>query len=108
MKKGLIFLLVFLVLVVGAIYIFIPNQLRVSRELLLNANSFGVYRSLADENTWNKWWPNNVSSKTNELPELDGFQFEVRNKLFKTLEVGLKSPGQDYSSGILFIPIEHD
>ena len=108
MKKGLIFLLVLLVLVVGAIYIFIPNQLRVSRELLLNANSFGVYRSLADENTWNKWWPGNDSSKSTALPELDGFQFEVRNKLFKTLEVGLKGQGQDYSSGILFIPLEHD
>ncbi len=108
MKKGLIFLLVLLVLVVGAIYIFIPNQLRVSRELLLNANSFGVYRSLADENTWNKWWPNNASSNSTALPVLDGYQFEVRNKLFKTLEVGLKGQDRDYSSGILFIPLEHD
>ena len=108
MKKGLIFLLVLLVLVIGAIYIFIPNQLRVSRELLLNANSFGVYRSLSNENTWSNWWPNNDSSKSSALPELDGYQFEVRNKLFKTLEVGLKGQGQDYSSGLLFIPLQHD
>ena len=108
MKKGLIFLLVLLVLVVGAIYIFIPSRLNVVREIVVNANSFGVYRSLADENAWSKWWPDNTSSKSNALPELNGYQFEVRNKLFKTLEIGLKGQGQDYSSGILFIPLEHD
>jgi len=126
MKKGLIFLLVLLVLVVGAIYLFIPSRLNVVREIALNANSFGIYRSLADQDAWNKWWPvrpdhprlndsvgqaggpNNPSSKSNALPELGGFQFEVRNKLFKTLEVGLKGQSKDYSSGILFIPLEHD
>lgn len=116
MKKALVYVLVLIIALIAAIYIFIPNKLNVVREVLVNANSFGVYRSLADENAWHKWWPvrpghpggPNKSTTNSTLPEYDGYQFEVRNQLFKTLEVGIKGNGKEYSSGILFIPLEHD
>ncbi len=98
MKKGLVFLLTVVVLVIAAIYLFIPNKLTVAREIVLNANSFGIYRSLADETTWNKWWPKDAN----------GYEFTLKKKLFKTLEIGLKDKDSEYSTGIRFIPLEHD
>ena len=107
MKKALVYVLVLIIALIAAIYIFIPNKLNIAREVVLKANSFGAYRGLADENSWSKWWPK-TGSTNSSLPEYDGYQFEVRNKLFKTLEVGLKGKDKEYSSGILFIPITRD
>src|SRR4030095_6302184 len=105
MKKGLLFLLLLFILIIAGIYLFIPNQLKVSRELLLDANSSGIYRCLSEESNWARLWPKNVSDS---LPEFNGYQFELRKKLFKTIEVVLKTKDSEYSSGMLFIPLEHD
>ena len=79
-----------------------------ARELAVDTNSFAAYRGLADENTWSKWWPREDSINPGKLPTLNGYQFSIDKKLFKTLEIGLQGKDIKHSSGMLFIPLGQD
>ena len=57
MKKILITLVLLLVLVLAAVYLFIPGKIKIETSISLNAALPGVSRSLMDENNWKKWWP---------------------------------------------------
>jgi len=108
MKKVFTFLLVLIVVALGAIYLFIPARLVVAREVLVRANSVGVYRTVANEKSWAKWWPGSMGANINSSFLYNGYQFDVSNKIFKSVEVLIKNNEQEYSSAILFIPITRD
>ncbi|HTD94168.1 MAG TPA: hypothetical protein VK644_10165 [Chitinophagaceae bacterium] len=66
MRKWLIALLVLLLVAIAIIYLFIPDTIRVQREISFTANDRGVRRTLLDRNTWTRWWPATDSSSAGE------------------------------------------
>jgi len=61
MKKIFLFISIFLILCIAAVYIFVPRKLFVSSGLSFHANRDGLHRSLADDTNWKKWWPGTVT-----------------------------------------------
>ena len=62
MKKWLIGLTVIILLLVVCSYVFIPERINISEEVLVNCTPGGAMRILIDENKWKKWWPGNNST----------------------------------------------
>lgn len=73
MKKGLLFFSVLCVLLVAAVYIFIPARLTVSSVVLVNVNSAAVYRCLVDKSKWAAWWPGTSAAAAADTA--DNFQY---------------------------------
>jgi hypothetical protein len=63
MRKWLIALLVLLLVAIAIIYLFIPDTIRLKREISFTANDHSVRRTLLNRNTWTRWWPGADTSK---------------------------------------------
>lgn len=90
MKKGWLFFLVLCVLLIAAVYIFIPARLTVSSVVLTNANSVAAYRCLTDENKWIAWWPGTFSATaTND----SGRSFQYNQVTYKIEQSSVNALG---------------
>jgi hypothetical protein len=110
MKKILLFISIFLVLCIAAIYIFFPKKLVVSSALSFHANGDGLYRSLADGNNWTKWWPGTVTKTSGKLSSFrhNDYDFYVREILYNAIQLTIIKNG-DSSKGLLrIIPFNND
>jgi hypothetical protein len=61
MKKWLIALVSFCLLLIGGVYIFIPGTLIISTIVTITSAKNATNRFLLDETRWHKWWPNQES-----------------------------------------------
>jgi len=110
MKKILLFTSILLVLCIAAVYIFIPKKLVVSSALSFQANREGVYRFLAKDKNWQKWWPGTVKKTgTNYLCFTYGdHDFQFREILYNAIRLNLIND-DDSSTGLLrLVPITND
>ena len=62
MKKWLISLSIFLILVLAAVYFFIPGTIKISKVVLVNCTESGASRYLFEKNKWKNWWPDSAVS----------------------------------------------
>ena len=110
MKKILLFISIFLVLCIAAIYTFFPKKIVVSSALSFHANSDGLYRSLTDGNNWTKWWPGTVTKTSDKSSYFshDDYDFYVREVLYNAIQLTIIKNG-DSSEGLLrLIPFNND
>jgi len=110
MKRILLFVLVFLVLCIAGVYILVPKQLAVVSDITVHANREGVYRFLASDSNWKKWWPGAIKKgSTNSLCfTLEGYDFQLGQKLYNAIQFNLSKNG-DSSAGLLrLIPFTND
>jgi len=110
MKKTVLSILIFLALCIGAVYIFIPKKMGVSGALSFRANSDGLFRSLAEESNWKKWWPGIVTETSNNAFRLthDHYDFKVREILYNAIQLTVIQ-GSDSLDGLLrIIPFNND
>ena len=110
MKRILLFVLVFLVLCIAGVYILVPKQLAVVSDITVHANREGVYRFLASDSNWKKWWPGAIKKgSTNSLCfTLEGYDFQLGQKLYNAIQLNLSKDG-DSSAGLLrLIPFTND
>ncbi|MBC7826116.1 MAG: hypothetical protein H7122_00105 [Chitinophagaceae bacterium] len=97
MKKWLIGLLLVIGLAVGSSYFFIPDRLKISKHVIINNNQQGVFRFLADEDNWEKWWPDNGATEASILKHGD-FEFQIKQVLHNAFEINLASNNVNTSS----------
>lgn len=111
MKKLLIAVLIIFLTCVAAVYVFIPQELKVSSITIIKANERPVYRSFIDENNWKKWWPgnhvNNAQENRNEL-YLNNDTYKTGSKLPFGIEVIISSKDTSMSSFMRLLPLSPD
>ena len=62
MKKWVIVLLTGLVLLLIAVYVFIPNTIIIRSSIVIKATRPGIHRMLLDNANIAKWWPGKISN----------------------------------------------
>ncbi len=104
MKKIILFISIFLIICIAAVYIFFPKKLFLSSALSFHANGDGLYRSLAEDINWKKWWPGTVTGTDNNSLRFthDNCDFQVRKLLYSAIQLTLIKNG-DSSDGLLRI-----
>jgi hypothetical protein len=102
MKKILITLVLLLVLVLAAVYLFIPGKIKIETSISLNAALPGVSRSLMDENNWKKWWPGESVFNYNKQT------YSIRSKISSVLNIDIHSGKDTVTSRLGLVPIEND
>jgi len=110
MKRILLLVFLFLVLCIAAVYIIVPKQLAVASSITFHANREGVYRFLANDSNWQKWWPGTIKkTSTNSLCFMhEGYDLHLGEKLYNAIQLKL-SNNRDSSAGLLrLIPFTND
>ncbi len=113
MKKGLIGLLFICLVVLVSIYIFIPDNLVISKITLVKANQNSSYRILADENQWGKWWSSfskqdSLSFKVLKAYNYKNISYSINNKMDNAVGILIKNKDFEISSIINILPLSID
>lgn len=107
MKKIMIILIIALLLLLGSIYIFIPDKIKIGSVTKSSLNITAATRYLVNSINWAEWWPgvkplhyNNIDFKIAKK-KLDSFEIQLlykKDTLLSTLEiVSLDSNATAYS-----------
>jgi hypothetical protein len=95
MKKTGIVVVVLLLLVLAGVYLFIPNKIQFSHTLTVAANREALFRNLADNENWGKWWPGEKPDATGQF-FLNGVHYQIQD--VKTLSIPLSVSGKKFRS----------
>jgi hypothetical protein len=92
MKRISLVLGIILLLALAFIYLFIPNQITVSKEVNITANREALFRKLGDTIEWRKWWPGKYQpNAANRSYLLRGFQYKLDDKKFFSLPISISN-----------------
>ncbi len=105
MKKWIAFFLVAAALLFGAVYLFIPNIVKLKASKGIGATRPGLYRSLLDKQNVAKWWPGKVS---NDSFYFNDFVYTINNSNITVLPVTVAGEGIHLSSSLFLIAIVKD
>lgn len=112
MKKLVIGFFAIIVMLVLTAFIFIPANLTVSLNSIMNANQTATYRVLGDNENWPGWWPGLLkfqdTVKTPVSFNYKGNNYKVTKKLFNALEIGITNSNQKLNSRIFILPVNKD
>jgi hypothetical protein len=72
MKRWLLFVCIVLVLLIAAVYLFIPSRIVVSKVVPVKCNVEAAARVLADSGRWNRWWPDGGAARGGPVSGGDG------------------------------------
>ncbi len=113
MKKWIIILLCLLALVIAGVYIFIPSELSIKKEMIVGANPQGVYRTLSNEDNWIKWLPGKKKETSRQERRdtpfnYNGYGFHVNKRTPHALEILLSNSDSILSSALLILPLNVD
>jgi len=110
MKKILLVISIVLVLCVLAVYFFVPKKLFISSGVTFHANREGVYRFLAKDSNWQRWWPGTVKkTSTNSLCFThEGYDFQIDETLYNAIRLKLVKNGDSAGGLLRFIPFTND
>jgi effector-binding domain-containing protein len=83
---------ILLVLVIAAIYFFIPSQLKISLLVPAKCNVFGADRVLGDTGKWVRWWPENIKGRG--VLEYKGVNYQAEKRLMRSVEINIDDKGR--------------
>ncbi|MEJ7828526.1 MAG: hypothetical protein WKF91_10030 [Segetibacter sp.] len=106
MKRLLFLIAVVVVLVISAIYIFIPKEIKIAEVVYVRCNETAGYRSLANDSNWKKWQPYKFSFVPNS--NSSNYYFLPSQKYTEGLEIIIKKDTSVYYSLISLLPIKVD
>ena len=86
---------ILLVLVIAAIYFFIPSPLKSSLLIPVKCNVFGADRVLGDTGKWARWWPEYV--KGSGGLKYDGVNYRPGKRLLRSVEINIDDKGRALS-----------
>jgi len=107
MKKLMLSLVLILVLLVAAVYIFIPAQIKVSAVKKIGASEPGTARLFLDS-SWTKWWgaddsTGNSFSAENGVYICNGSEFRLAKLLHMSADITITHNEQAFTSRALVI-----
>jgi hypothetical protein len=113
MKKLLIVFVSVCILLLAAVYIFIPSKLEISKVEYINCNVNGAFRVLSNEKTWHKWWPEDSSSnkRYNDSSRsffYKGYNYHLSEKFYNAIAVPITQDGSTHESKIMIIKLNID
>lgn len=106
MRKGILVLLIVLLCLMGGSYLFIGHKIRVSEVMNVEINQQAAYRSLLQENTWTKWWPDDGEGQAGSPAfRYNGYSFSIDQKLFSGVAIQIKNNKESYASVLSVFPL---
>ncbi len=108
MKKGILISIVLVALALGATYLFIPANLKISRTIRMEANKEGLYRKLSQPTAWAEWWPGSKTLNESGFWELDGGHFFPLEQKMLSLSIILKEGSLEATAELTLIAIKTD
>ena len=102
MKKIVLGLVLSMVFLLAAIYLFIPGRLKMEAAISLNVAMPGVSRTLANENNWKKWWPGETPFNYNKQT------YAVRGHIFNAFDIDIYSDKDTINSRMNLVLIKAD
>ena len=102
MKKILIILVLLLVFVLAAVYLFIPGKIKIEASISLNAGLPGISRLLIDENNWKKWWLAETHFRYNKQT------YSIRSKISSVFDIDIYSGKDTVNSRLELVPVKND
>jgi hypothetical protein len=95
MKKFLLGVFSFIVLLLICIYVFIPGDVEIAKTEYIRSSADEAYKALNNESNWKKWWPEiGVIKKNNTGTELffyKGYRFELTTQSGNSIELKIIS-----------------
>jgi hypothetical protein len=92
MKKWIIGLFGFVLIILAGIYIFIPRNIELSQTIVVPCKINAVNRHLLDKKEWVKWWPHNDSALTENTDfAYNGFSYQVNKLFYNRIEIFTKN-----------------
>lgn len=105
MKRLVFAIVVVIALLVGAVYIFIPNEIKIAEASYISCTEKAGYRILMNDNNWKKWLPS--ESSINSSTSVN-YNFKTGGKYTEGLEILIKKDTSVYYSLISLLPIKVD
>jgi hypothetical protein len=105
MKKWLTGSCILIILLIAAVYIFIPSDLTVSKVALVQCNVNSANKFIGDERQWGNWWPGAQGQPAIENPvyEYGGMQYRMPGMYQHLMEVQILTPDSTIHSHIAVI-----
>jgi hypothetical protein len=100
MKKWLIGFILTIGLLIGSLYIFIPNIVNLTAVFEVKATRAGLYRSLLDNSNVSKWWPGDIKQ--------DGFYlndaaYKIYNSNISVLPIYITEKNLNINSSLFLV-----
>lgn len=112
MKKLAFLVLIILAVGFTALYYLIPDTLVVTEAAGINCVADAAFRSISDEQSWNKWWPinndKNNPATTGKLFQVGKNQYTLTKKFINNFEITIASSKGPVSSEMNILTIPHD
>jgi len=110
MKKILFAILITVLLIIAGIYIFIPKKLKVSSAISYTANAEAIFRFLAADSNWKKWWPGEISNDNNakKIFTYSGYDFHINKILYQAYELILSGKQENDTALMKIILLSKD
>jgi hypothetical protein len=114
MKKLLLILFVFLLLIVAGIYIFIPSKIEFAKITYIHAARNVTTRYIADESNWIKWWPSDssrvLSSKQNKNLSYiyKNYNYTITRKALEGTSILIMYDGKEVNTFLHLIAVKPD
>jgi hypothetical protein len=105
MRKVIVALVVFVLLVLGTAYLFIPNIIKLKSSIGINATRTGLNRMLLDKANVAKWWPGKVS---NDSFYLNNFVYTIHNSNITVMPIFIADKNVTISTSLFLIEIKTD
>ena len=92
MKKILIGLVLLVTFLLAAFYLFIPRKIKMEATVSLNGALPGVFRTLANDSNWKRWWPGEIPFAYHEQ------SYFTRGNIYNVFEIDISTNKDTISS----------
>jgi len=94
MKKIILFVIIVLLVAIGAVYLFFPGNKQVVASMPVKAALPGVYRIMSADSNWKKWWPSSTAF------QIYDYQFKIEGHIFNAFDISIKKRNDSLISRI--------
>ncbi len=103
MKK--LFWLLLILLLIGALYLFIPSNVALRQTRKVSVNAIAFSRLFLSDDSWHEWWPGSVQTSSTQAVtyQLNQTVFRVKEKRYSSLLIEIERGQQRAISELFFI-----
>lgn len=103
MKRWIKLTVILLILAIAGLYLIIPAKIQIKRTFILPVNTSGAFRTMQQEEIWNKEWTNDSHAR-----EFDRYHFSIQP--YKAgphaLDVAISKDGEEVKTSFELLPLQ--